>query len=522
MTEFGGNIVRDEQYESLEDIAEKALKYLDFSDLVSLADDEKIISEEDEVRHGAASEPVSTIPETFRQDISQHRLIRISEPHKTVTDYPISDAGSNELSNYRLSFITDYNAYRLIADSPKVGPGVYVHQFTYKDTAESIYAYLHERDMQALHEEAAENPAIQVRHRVAPPVGNYHFPEDFSYPSGPKAKYTANVTAIKTLKQIESEHRHATAEEQDILAHYSGWGGVADAFDPDKKNWSKEYAELKDLLTDKEYSAARESTLTAFYTEPYIIDNIYKALENMGFTGGDVLDPAVGTGNFFGSMPPEMAENSRLHGVELDSLTARIAKELYPEAKIQKITKADIFTQRTINVDRIPTHVETALEALHLSMNIKQTVDLEYISQLCGKDKDEVIEELGDRIYCNPAKNTGGKYSGWETAEEYLSGHVRTKLSLAQEVAKTDPAFERNVAALLDNQPPRVEIQDIGFRVGTIYIPPEMYQQFIYDTFDTPQWQRQRPNMRSTVHIVYLQFVQSGSPPCQQRRQTLR
>ena len=97
-----------------------------------------------------------------------------------------------------------------------------------------------------------------------PPPENYRFPDNFAYPTGPKAKYTANVTAIKTLKQIESEHRHATAEEQDILAHYSGWGGIADAFDGTKENWSREYAELKDLLTDKEYSAARESTLTHF------------------------------------------------------------------------------------------------------------------------------------------------------------------------------------------------------------------------------------------------------------------
>ena len=168
-----------------------------------------------------------------------------------------------------------------------------------------------------------------------PPPENYRFPQNFAYPTGPKAKYSANVTAIKTLKQIESEHRHATAEEQDILAHYSGWGGIADAFDSTKENWSREYAELKDLLTDKEYSAARESTLTAFYTEPYIIKSIYAALENMGFTGGEILDPAMGTGNFFGNLPAEMAKNSRLYGVELDSLTARIAKELYPEAKIQ-------------------------------------------------------------------------------------------------------------------------------------------------------------------------------------------
>ena len=734
-TEYGGNIAREEQYNSLDEMNELALKFLSFDDLISLSDEEKGL----EVRHGVAVE--ENEPEV------RHGV------------------------------------------APKI------------ETADRAYA--------------AQKPT---------PPENYRFPDNFAYPTGPKAKYTANVTAIKTLKQIESEHRHATAEEQDILAHYSGWGGIADAFDSTKEKWSREYAELKDLLTDKEYTAARESTLTAFYTEPYIIKNIYTALGNMGFTGGEILDPAMGTGNFFGNLPAEMAENSRLYGVELDSLTARIAKELYPEAKIQnrgfertkfengtfdviignvpfgdfkpydpeydeylihdyffaksidklkpggimalitsagtmdkyddsfrrelsrkadflggvrlpedafrtagtqtvtdilffqksefehnhdrqpnwvktsslfesasvfyensyfhqhsemilgtpeivsgrfgntrtiksdgntaerlseaigrldghfsaeptiddelpkeeygdipdgvtpytyyvsggslyyaenrsavpftgsseprikamcgildrlnevtaaqkkgcsddelkmlqsrlnnaydgfvkkyghlngrtnisafaddiraprltsienveelpdgkqRFTKADIFTQRTINVDRVPAHVDTALEALHLSINLKQTVDLEYISQLCGKDKDAVISELGEHIYCNPAKNTGGRYSGWETAEEYLSGHVRSKLALAQEAAKTDPDYERNVAALLDNQPPRIGIEDIGFRVGTIYIEPEMFQDFVYETFQTPEWQRHRPNMHGYSKEITVNY----------------
>ena len=734
-TEYGGNIAREEQYNSLDEMNELALKFLSFDDLTSLSDEEKGF----EVRHGVAVE--ENEPEV------RHGV------------------------------------------APKI------------ETADRAYA--------------AQKPT---------PPENYRFPDNFAYPTGPKAKYTANVTAIKTLKQIESEHRHATAEEQDILAHYSGWGGIADAFDSTKEKWSREYAELKDLLTDKEYTAARESTLTAFYTEPYIIKNIYTALGNMGFTGGEILDPAMGTGNFFGNLPAEMAKNSRLYGVELDSLTARIAKELYPEAKIQnrgfertkfvngtfdvivgnvpfgdfkpydpeydeylihdyffaksidklkpggimalitsagtmdkyddsfrrelsgkadflggvrlpedafrtagtqtvtdilffqklgfehendrnldwvrservygeasvfqenryfrqnpemvlgtpgivsgrfgntrtiksdgntdkrlseaigrldghfsaeptiddelpkeeygdipdgvtpytyyvsggslyyaenrsavpftgsseprikamcgildrlnevtaaqkkgcsddelkmlqsrlnntydgfvkkyghlnsrtnisafaddiraprltsienveelpdgkqRFSKADIFTQRTINVDRVPAHVDTALEALHLSINLKQTVDLEYISQLCGKDKDAVISELGEHIYCNPAKNTGGRYSGWETAEEYLSGHVRTKLALAQEAAKTDPEYERNVTALLDNQPPRIGIEDIGFRVGTIYIEPEMFQDFVYETFQTPEWQRHRQNMHGYSKEITVNY----------------
>ena len=669
--------------------------------------------------------------------------IDISEALEHICKYIDMSAESADVSVY----IKPIDGKRQYFDPAEVRHGVAVEA-----ELRGVHAALGLRQQQhpvAAPDETAA-PEIETTNRAhltqkPPPPENYRFPENFAYPTGPKAKYTANVTAIKTLKQIESEHRHATAEEQDILAHYSGWGGIADAFDSSKENWSREYAELKDLLTDKEYSAARESTLTAFYTEPYIIKNIYTALENMGFTGGEILDPAMGTGNFFGTLPAKMAENSRLYGVELDSLTARIAKELYPEAKIQnrgfertkfengtfdviignvpfgdfkpydpeydeylihdyffaksidklkhggimalitsagtmdkyddsfrrelagkadflggvrlpedafrtagtqtvtdilffqklefehendrnsdwvrservygeasvfqenryfrqnpemvlgtpeivsgrfgntrtiksdgntaerlseaigrldghfsaeptiddelpkekygdipdgvtpytyyvrggslyyaenrsavpftggseprikamcgildrlnevtsaqkkgcsddelkmlqsrlnntydgfvkkyghlnsrsntsafaddiraprltsienveelpngkqQITKADIFTQRTINVDRVPAHVDTALEALHLSINLKQTVDLEYISQLCGKDKDAVISELGGHIYCNPAKNTGGRYSGWETAEEYLSGHVCTK-----------------------------------------------------------------------------------------------
>ena len=832
ITEYGNANAREEQYDSLDEMNEVALKNLAFDDLVYLSEEEKALPH-DEAADFSVNDN-SDIPDFFIRDIEEHKEIRISEKEKTALLYPVDNASDLKLGNYRLSYIGDESAYALIADSEKAGADIFVHQFSHNDGASEIYSYLREKDMQPYHDDTEvphrdapvpqENIERSTVVQTVPPVGNYRFPENFAYPTGPKAKYTANVTAIKTLKQIESEHRHATAEEQDILAHYSGWGGIADAFDSTKENWSREYAELKDLLTDKEYSAARESTLTAFYTEPYIIKNIYTALENMGFTGGEILDPAMGTGNFFGNLPAEMAKNSRLYGVELDSLTARIAKELYPEAKIQnrgfertkfvngtfdvivgnvpfgdfkpydpeydeylihdyffaksidklkpggimalitsagtmdkyddsfrrelsgkadflggvrlpedafrtagtqtvtdilffqklgfehendrnldwvrservygeasvfqenryfrqnpemvlgtpgivsgrfgntrtiksdgntaerlseaigrldgnfsaeptiddelpkeeygdipdgvtpytyyvsggslyyaenrsavpftgsseprikamcgildrlnevtaaqkkgcsddelkalqsrlnnaydgfvkkyghlnsrtnisafaddiraprltsienveelpdgkqRFTKADIFTERTINVDRVPAHVDTALEALHLSINLKQTVDLEYISQLCGKDKDAVISELGEHIYCNPAKNTGGRYSGWETAEEYLSGHVRTKLALAQEAAKTDPDYERNAAALLDNQPPRIGIEDIGFRIGTIYIEPEMFQDFVYETFQTPEWQRHRPNMHGYSKEITVNY----------------
>ena len=152
----------------------------------------------------------------------------------------------------------------------------------------------------------------------------------------PKEKFRQNVEAIRTLEKIESERRTATPEEQEILAKYVGWGGLADAFDSSKANWANEYQELKNLLSPEEYASARESTLNAHYTSPVIIQAIYDAVGRMGFTRGNVLDPAAGIGNFYGCLPEEM-QGSRLYGAELDGITGRIAKQLYPHADI-KIT----------------------------------------------------------------------------------------------------------------------------------------------------------------------------------------
>ncbi len=150
----------------------------------------------------------------------------------------------------------------------------------------------------------------------------------------PKEKFRRNVEAIRTLEKIEGENRPATPEEQKILSQYVGWGGLADVFDESKSAWAGEYQELKSLLSDTEYASARESTLNAHYTSPVIIRSIYEALENMGFEKGNVLEPAMGIGNFFGMLPEKMQE-SRLYGVELDGITGRIAKQLYPKADIK-------------------------------------------------------------------------------------------------------------------------------------------------------------------------------------------
>ena len=164
-------------------------------------------------------------------------------------------------------------------------------------------------------------------------AGNFHITDDNLGIGGPKQKFARNIEAIQTLRTLEQEHRGATAEEQQVLSQYVGWGGLADVFDPNKENWSAEYTQLKGLLTEEEYAAARASTLNAHYTSPVVIRAIYDAVEKMGFQSGNILEPSMGIGNFFGMLPSGMAD-SRLYGVELDSITGRIAQKLYPQADI--------------------------------------------------------------------------------------------------------------------------------------------------------------------------------------------
>ena len=168
---------------------------------------------------------------------------------------------------------------------------------------------------------------------VPPAPRNFRITDDHLGKGGAKARFRANMDAIHLLKQLETEGRAATTGEQETLSSYAGWGGIPDAFDESKSDWAKEYAELKAALTPEEYEAARGSTLNAHYTSPTVIRAIYDALSNMGFEGGRILEPAMGVGNFFGLLPDSMS-SSELHGVELDSITGRIAKQLYPEAEI--------------------------------------------------------------------------------------------------------------------------------------------------------------------------------------------
>ena len=188
-------------------------------------------------------------------------------------------------------------------------------------------------EWQTFPDAAAADEALNVE-PVPEAAGNFRITDDHLGEGGAKQKYARNIEAIRTLFQLEQEHRGATAEEQQILSQYVGWGGLPDAFDDKKDSWAKEYTELKGLLSEEEYVAARASTLNAHYTSPVVIHSIYDTVERMGFSSGNILEPSMGVGNFFGMLPDTM-QDSRLYGVELDSITGRIAQKLYPEASIK-------------------------------------------------------------------------------------------------------------------------------------------------------------------------------------------
>ena len=210
-------------------------------------------------------------------------------------------------------------------ESPQEEP---VHEVQeQEDTTESLEETVFNES-----EAETESPIQQLEEMV--PAGNFHITDDELGQGTPKEKFRANIMAIQLLKKCEDENRNATLEEQEILSRYVGWGGLADAFDETKAAWETEYLELKTVLTPEEYAAARASTLNAHYTQPIVIESMYHVLENLGFTKGNILEPSMGVGNFFG-MLPENLNQSKLYGVELDSISGRIAKLLYPDANIQ-------------------------------------------------------------------------------------------------------------------------------------------------------------------------------------------
>ena len=364
--------------------------------------------------------------------------------------------------------------------------------------------------------------------------GNFYITDNQLGNGTAKEKYQRNVDAIRLLKQLEQEHRQADRYEQEVLSQYVGWGGLAYVFDEGKSNWADEYKELKELLTESEYKSARESVLNAHYTQPVIIKSMYKALEQMGFKNGNVLEPAMGVGNFFGAMP-ESLRDSKLYGVELDSISGRIAKQLYPDADI-RITGYetsgypddffdvaignvpfgnyqvydrryeqhhflihDYFLAKTL--DQLRSGGVAAFITSKGTMDKKNNLVRSYLSQraeLLGAIRlpntafkgnagtevtsDIVIEELKGIIFFNPETNR------WENNDEYLSGNVREKLQVAKEHLQTDSRYQENVDALEKIQPKDLDASEIEVRIGATWIEPEMYEQFMEEVFHTPKY----------------------------------
>lgn len=210
--------------------------------------------------------------------------------------------------------------------------------FSQSDISEEIPAMVTseaESEMQTQQiNDIAEEPVVESEQPEPDKGENFTIKDTSLGEGGVKTKFKANIAAIETLKMLEKENRPATDEEKETLSKYVGWGGIPQAFDNDNDSWAAEYTQLKELLTPQEYRQANASVLDAFYTSPTVIDGIYEALENFGFEGGNVLEPAMGVGNFFGRMPEEMQKNSQLYGVEIDSISGRIAQKLYPDADI--------------------------------------------------------------------------------------------------------------------------------------------------------------------------------------------
>jgi len=334
------------QYGSLQELISNELENLDFSDLIHVSDEDV-----EQYRWHAPEEAVEEAPETapvpqrepFPYSVGDTVYLENGKPYIiesvgvfdiTLSDptlfYPISRAESRE------SFARLMERYPQPEKTAAENTAIPEKEPNHTYTEETVAVYPGDKnnlpydvEIRTLHfDEPEHDPPAPL-----PPAENFRITDDNLGIGGAKAKFRANMAAINLLKELEFEGAQATPEQQEILSRYVGWGGLADAFDESKDNWKDEFAELYATLSPEEYAAARASTLNAHYTSPTVIKAIYEAVGNMGFQTGNILEPAMGVGNFFGLLPQEM-QGSRLYGVELDSITGRIAKQLYPKADI--------------------------------------------------------------------------------------------------------------------------------------------------------------------------------------------
>ena len=286
-------------------------------------------------------EPLAIVRELYEQeqDVMEHTL-----PDYKVGDNVIVDLSTRTIEG-KIGYVGETDVRIDTSAQGQSWDNEVINKQQFEDGLRQVEPELSDEELDALPISTVMDGKVQtfpdaaaldeaLNTEPAPePAGNFRITDDHLGEGGAKQKYARNIEAIRTLFKLEEEHRGATAEEQQVLSQYVGWGGLADAFDPNKENWSAEYTQLKELLSEDEYAAARASTLNAHYTSPAVIRGIYDAVERMGFRSGNILEPSMGVGNFFGMLPDSMAD-SRLYGVELDSITGRIAKMLYPQADI--------------------------------------------------------------------------------------------------------------------------------------------------------------------------------------------
>ena len=282
-------------------------------------------------------EPLALVRELYEQeqDVMERPL-----PDYKVGDNVIVDLPSRTIEG-KIGYVGETDVRIDTSAQGQSWDNEVINKQQFEDGLQQVVPELSDEELDALPISAVIDGEVQTFPDAAAldealntvPAGNFRITDDHLGEGGAKQKYARNIEAIRTLFKLEQEHRGATAEEQQVLSQYVGWGGLADAFDPNKDSWAKEYAELKGLLSEEEYAAARSSTLNAHYTSPVVIRSIYDAVENMGFQSGNILEPSMGVGNFFGMLPDTMWD-SRLYGVELDSITGRIAQKLYPQADI--------------------------------------------------------------------------------------------------------------------------------------------------------------------------------------------
>ena len=375
------------QYGSLQELIANELENLDFSDLIHVSDEDV-----EQYRRHAPEEAVAEAPgmapapqrEPFPYSVGDTVYLEDGKPFIieriglfdiSLRDpsllYPVFRAESRE------SFARLMEQYPQPEKTAAENTAVPEKEPNHTYTEETVAVYPGDKNNLPYDVEIRTLRFDEPEHdppAPLPPAENFRILDDDLGTGGAKEKFWRNIKAIATLKQIEAEGRNATPEEQHILSQYVGWGGLADAFDPDKAGWRVEYDELKGVLSPEEYAAARASTLNAHYTSPTVIRAIYDAVENMGFQTGNILEPSMGVGNFFGMLPESM-KSSRLYGVELDSITGRIAKQLYPKADItvagfETTDRKDFFDLAVGNVPFGQYHVsDRAFDKLGFSIH---------------------------------------------------------------------------------------------------------------------------------------------------------